>query len=679
MFSPAMQAAVSRSGRCYRAYLKLTTCDDQTLYFRSHPDVLTPPGETSTAEIIEISASSQGVDFEESRTTIGDFNFRVKDIDDTLTRFIGSIRSCSIGGTKLQYFAGYEELGCEEYHCVQTTIIDSVSFKGRGYTFQASDPSRLGRTEIFTPRCGKTVGDVYDDSARQGFFSEPKNLTRSDGQVINTNGLLLDEPSSNGDYGSIWIEHPLPDLEPGPDGKVHIVYKCEILEIEAQERQEFPRVNLPGEFIPEVIATRYRIVERRQFGSTSIEVPSNGLVIRNNSNICQSTTIRGSGPEILHQIMTGKNIDGTDSGLPSSFHAGVDLDYVKSETFSQYPELLNDELEFVNPKPGDAKAFWEEQILRWMDAFLLIDCDGRFCLTPHDEPTENDNARIINEDDIIRCSEINEDNDVVTALIFAWDKDPCSDDFLSTDSVELSDGYLETNCIRRKARTCQFEGVRTNFATGQSIKNRVCSWLSRRASPKWTMNIDLCIENGDLVPGDKIRLQTDRIRDYNDPNLSINRVFEVKNVNWDFRLGVVSIDICTRSKPASFEFYGQCVGQTNACGTDHCEGRTVLPVQNGIIPAGTTLEVPAGDYCHIGDLRIDGVLRLSTPGNLGLVIDGVLSGDGLIDTVGQGYPGGPAQTRVRSGGSFQGNGWGTNYSEGGYIVECGEDRGDINS
>ena len=75
-----MQQSVNRIGRCYRAYLKLTSCKGRELYIPSHPDVNTPDP-TSTAGIVEISSNSQGVDFENSRTTVGDLTFRIVDFD----------------------------------------------------------------------------------------------------------------------------------------------------------------------------------------------------------------------------------------------------------------------------------------------------------------------------------------------------------------------------------------------------------------------------------------------------------------------------------------------------------------------------------------------------------------------------------------------------------------------
>lgn len=677
MFSPAMQRAVDSSGRCFRAYLKLTTCDERTVYLRSHPDVLTPPGETSTAEIMELSASSQGVDFEESRTTIGDFSFRVVDIDDTLTDFIASLDTCSLGGTRVQYFAGYEQLGCEEFHCVQTTIINRVSFKGKGYTFNATDPSRLGRTEIFPKVTGKMLGDVYDDQTRPNFAVRPNNVITEDGQTINVNGLLLNETNDAGNYGFFYVEQDEP-FSASPDGKTYVVYECEILEVELVGQSVFPQQLLDlGRFVPEIKASAYRVIDRTQFATTPLEVSNDGLVMRNESEICQSVTLKGSAPDLLHQIMTGKNIDGTDAELPDGYHAEIDLDYVKSESFSAFPEYFNDELEFVNPKAGDAKSFWEEQILRWLDAYLLIDCEGRFCLRPHDEPTENDNARIINESHVLRCGEIDEDTNVTTSIALAWDKDPCEDQFLSTESMETGSQTLKDRCLVRKVQICRFEGVRTNNESARAIRNRACQWLSRRISPKWSLPLTLCIDQGDLLPGDKVRVQLDRVRDYNSPQRSLNRVFEIRNVTWDFQLGVVEVDLCTRAKAPDPQLFSECLGATGSCGRNHCQGRRILDVQGGVIPAGTTLTVPPGEYCHDGDLRIDGVLRMEGSGNLGLIVNGTLSGTGLIDTSGQGFNGGQGQTAFVNGSSFVGRGWGTNNSQGGAVIECFGSNNDL--
>lgn len=680
MFNDRMRDAVTRVNHCFRAYLKMTTCNGEELYIRSHNDIPTPDALTTTAGVASLSSFSQGVDFETSRTSIGGFNFRLLDFDRTFAQWMRDLQACSLSKTKVQYFAGYQFLCLEDYHCVQTAQLSRMSFKNKGYDFEAQDPTRIGRKKIFPRTCGRVVGNVYNTVRDRNRDGDPEGLLNEDG----TFDLLDTEISSTpittevaDTYGYLHLEadtYFVDDDSENIQQEILVKVDCEVMRLVYVSEKEYPALFNAAEERTQarVVVRRYRITARSVERTQGLNIPENGLIIRDDKEICRANVLKGKATDIMYQIMTGYSLETGELVANQFDHAQIPREIIKTETFEN-PIFNSSELEFIAPDEIDAKAFWEDQILRWLDAYLIVDGKGNLCLVPHDEPSEDQNAREITDNEIIRCSDIEEDTNVTTGYYMSWDKDSCSNNFLSNSPVEIGSGDLAIDCLERKIEICRFEGVRTNFQTATAVRNRACRWLSNRASPKWSMSVTLCIDYGDIVPGDKLRVTSDQITNHQDPELKFSRVFEVRDVEANFAEGIVEVQLQTRAKPASERVYSGCIDSFSACARGHCDGRTVLPIIGNTIPAGTVLDLPAGEYCFVGDLIVDGTIRQSTPGTLGLAITGTLSGAGTITTKGQGLGGRAGTTSIRSS-TVTGIGSGDNNSQGGAFGRCQEDQ-----
>lgn len=654
-FSSAMQAAVTRINKCLRVYLKLTTCDGQELYIRSHRDIATPAGLTSEAEIAQIDGSSQRVDFETSDTTIGTFSFRILDFDYAFTKWLKELQKCSLGGARVAIYIGYEGVQCDAYYCAGTYLITGMKNKYKGYDFSAKDTQSLGNNDLFLEQCFGQFGDLYQTGStlptgdqaneRQGFIARYQDEILEDGSY----GELWFPGDANNRFTFINASEDDPALNSPLNSNTGYIKKdCEIMKVQWIGGQELDGTGAVLDNVGNVTVAatqglsvnQYRIIERGAFGSKICEADNDGKVVSDGEKFCVAPYIAGSAKWVLYAIMTGLDYNNPDADfiLPNNnrtafAHAQIPPELIDKDCLEQF----TGDLEFICPPEYKAKAFWQEQILRWLDAYFLIDCEGKMCLTPHELPDLSSADRYIDRRDIIRCTALEEDLDVTTMLFVSWDYDPCDESFKGTTGIALEAEVM--SCFPRKQDICQFIGVRSTIDNGQSIINRMCNRTQRNGTPKWRTTMTLCIEHADLMPGQKIKVRNGVQLDYMGEDLFLDRVFEISSKRIEWTRGTVDLELIAPTKePVDLE---QCYQFREPCGANHCRGREDLAiyVPGYVVPAGTTTQIPAGDYCVRGDLVIDGTLKQNTPGTLNILATGTITVNGKIDTVGMGETG----------------------------------------
>lgn len=708
-FSPSMQSAVSRINKCLRAYLVLTTCDDASqIYIKSHNDVATPVGATSTAQIIDIGNNSQNVNFASSVTTTGSFTFKIADVDRTFSQWMRDMKQCTLSGSTVSIFIGYEDVQCDEYYCAGTYVIKNLRAKHKIYTITAKDPQSLGNNDIFQERCFKHFGDLYEDqipplideNGDRRDEAEREGTIRRDTPAIfedtgnptgNTTVTFVDDTVK---YGELYLasdelvefEYVIQDLNSKPyfnrfsgidaDERMQkigfIKHNCEIMLVKATIQwtesaiQDDP-FTPENEFRSEISGYAYDILERGLFGSPRSR-PENedGIVIKDGDEICVAPILEGDAGYLLNAIMTGNDLQGNpvleNDGSAVLKNAGINQKFVDVDCLQDF----NEPLQFVCPPPYKAKTFWQEQILRWTDSHFIVNCDGKMCLTRRNAPEDSAVVRTINAKDIVDCGNLELDSEVTTSFFIAWDYDPCEERFLNTVGSFID--AEETECLEDKQDFCQFLGVRTDLSNYQLIKQKACRTLYRDGIPRWNFNLTVCIEFADIQPGQKIRVVNGLVLDYFGSQMTLDRAFEVNSNSADWRRGTVTFNLSAPVKESIGTFsLEKCFEARQPCATNHCDGRTDLLDEIGTynIPAGDVQPIPSGNYCVNGDLVIDGVLKQSTPGTLNIVATGVITVNGKIDTSGMGEPGHTGITQ-----NTQGNFYGDNISQGARAAAC---------
>ena len=703
MFSPAMQEAVTQNHFCYRAYIVLTSCLGEKLYIESHEDVGTPPEQTSSALLSRVGGRSQGVDARESVTTIGATQFQIIDFDAQLTEWLSRLRECHLGGATIQYFVGEESVPFGEYHCVSTTVIQDLDTKFKRYTFNTDDTTRIGRKDIFDEVCAPSFGSLFEFDFTGGIL--PVNASGARG--IENARTIYTSPVDPADDGVAGLELPddvgyfgllstLQQDEPfqilagrynEPPGIFVKTDNCEILELAPAVGQ------IIAEAIPEEVDSRGRVIQEAGAASTGFAYPiigraqlgtqipdsSRGESITDGSAICQALTLKGPVPFVLYALMTGKHIETGEDVLPTGSHAAVDPDFIDlscmgiDENGNRHPtvasELWKQELDFRCPAMVDAKAFWEEQVLSYVNHYLRVDCNGRWCLTPLPRIGEfNEETRSVNHDDIIRIEPLRERYDFPTGISYGFDKDPCSDSFNNGVLFTLNDDT--TACVEPNIIVRRYEGVRSSLDSVQRVRSKACRTLFEYSQPQWTTEIELCLRYADIQQGDSIRVTSSLVFDYHGTTVTLDRPFHVGRTNIDWLQGTVRLSLSTPTKPVTLDQLAQCdrVGNPCASAAMYTEGRTQLPVGGDVVTGA--LRVPAGNYYHDGNLRIEGSIEQTTRGTLNIAVNGIVSGSGQINTSGAGKMGQPGFEAATPQNITDLSAYGSNRSQGGVQVRC---------
>lgn len=657
-FSEALQSSITRINKCLRAYLKLTTCDDEEIYIRSHNDVFTPPESTSDAGIISIGNTSQSVNFSSSVTTTGSFSFKIADFDKNFSRWMRGLTQCGLAGSTVSIFIGYDDVSAENFFCAGTYIINNMRSKNKIYTFSAKDPQSQGNTDLFQEKCYKHFGDLYEDevpSAAGRDVSEREDVIRRF------------SPNDSGDWGELFL---LSDLRPRFDFAIadlqnkdfaqgtrlagpfnvkdqavigFIKHECEVFLVEYNGTWSRDAINddpftEEDEGLSAISGHRYRILQRAVYDTQYESADDDGKVISDGDEFCIATILDGPANFILNAVMTGNDLEGNPvfPNDTTTRNAGIDQDKINLDCL----EGFDSPMRFVCPPEYKAKTFWQDQILRWLDAYFVVSCEGQLCLTQRESPENSSVTRVIEQGDVINCGELQLDSDVTTSLFIAWDYDSCNENFLSTTGSFLD--TEETKCLTKKEEKCQFLGVQTNLLNYQLVEQKMCRTLYRDGIPRWRFSLTVCIEFADLLPGSKVRVRNGLILDYLGSEMTMDRNFEINSVSPDWREGTVTFNLSAPIKENIGTFsLENCFKPREPCGTLHCLNRTDLAdvIGSYTVPLGQEVTVPAGNYCVNGTLNVQGTLRQSTRGTLNIVATGGINVSGKIDTSGMGEPG----------------------------------------
>ena len=681
-FSPSMQNAITRINKCLRAYLKLTTCDGDEVYIRSHNDVATPGVLTSSAGIISITSTSQNVDFSTSVTTTGSFTFTIADFDKMFSAWMRNLNQCTISGSRVEIFIGYEGVSCDQFYCAGTYVITNFSVKNKIYKISAKDPQSLGNNDIFKERCYKHFGSIFDGRIPvedRNSFDESERIVHRTIQPGESDYGILTLQAEEPIQFSYAIENidnslngaSLLELATVDDNVGFMKIGCEVVLVAfdgtwgVPEIPDDPTTN-ENEGRTGVSGYRYRILDRTLFGTSFAEADNENRIINDGDEVCVANIMEGSAAYILSVVMTGHDLNGNELpviGGETVNHAGIDPSYLNRECLEPFTNIP---MRFVCPPDYKAKTFWQEQLLRWMDAYFVISCEGQMCVKPRSAPEDAKVTRTIKQGDIVNMGELVMDSDVTTSLFIAWDYDACEEQFLSTTGTFLEAD--ETRCLSRKEEQCLFLGVQTDLSNFQLVEQKMCRTLHRDGIPRWNLSLTTCIEHADIIPGNELRVQDGLTIDYFGEQMHLDRVFEVNGTNANWANGTVTFELSSPVKENVGSFnLDKCFNARQPCGSQHCVGRIDLIdiINTYNVPTGQVIDIPAGDYCATSDVNIDGTLRLSTPGTLSLVVDGILTVNGKIETIGMGEPGKSGLTS-NANSTF----YGINQGQGGTSLTC---------
>lgn len=421
--------------------------------------------------------------------------------------------------------------------------------------------------------------------------------------------------------------------------------------IECGEKER-ARVRVPYE--------RYTITERGLFNTPVCRIfDDEGVLIKDGADISQAVILEGALPEVLYTALTGRRYADDDEAwirddnalLIPDYSARIAPRYIDKQSFSQsaVPDLWDLSMRFVCPADDVAIDFIELEILRWASHYLREEPDGRLSLQPLNEINEEHVVDVITEDDVFGSpQQITEDWQQPTQLTVAWDWDTCEEKYRSSHLI-VNEHATADNCFQRIADYCAFQGVRSDVFSAPAIRNHMRNWLSYKSVPTGKSCTPICLSKAlSLRVGQTVMLESSQHRDrFASKPQVMRRPVGISSLRYQHDQGtaVMCYELPLKDPyPSDFEF------SSVPCGTvdSYCEGRTELSTVINIAKDGRLLDdvstIPAGQYCHVGDLTLSGTLNIEATDEthtFGLAVAGklTLASDFRLEGDEQGFPG----------------------------------------
>lgn len=611
----AKNSSLSKEPR-YTIEVSFDDANTDLYYFTSHSDSATPPAATVISSIIEgLSVTSQSIKPEKALASIGSISFDVVDKDNAVRAAQASELAF---GNSLKYkrvvvYMGYEGLAWADYITVQTQIIDSVTYKDGTYSFKCSDVQRLERKDIF---------DLARTTLASSITASQDTIT-----VYDTSEFEAVKHSSS------WSDAPSQTV-------YYVKIEDEVIRATGKTATTFTgctRGALNTKASAHTINTSDSADRRTEVSEyVYLEMPA---------------------PKLIYAIMTGI-LHGDSANLPTSWHLGIDTDYVKLSDFTGAGDdvwNLSDEsigavLRFEGEQKQDGKKFIETQINLAIASFNPVYSTGELGLKRMANVISNAAPVMeLNEDNIVSYGSLKHDMGAVrNHLRFLWNWEPTKEKFtrsnilFDTDSITLN-GLSVPEVVKLR-------GINGNHHTTKTIEQIFDKLRDRYSEPPIKINIVTQFINNTIEVGDVIQLNVSQIMDYN-TDAEINRAFEVQRVSIDWIKGTVNLSLFGSAVKAgtivrsatntvlSDAYYTNegnnlktYVGGGYDAGTDYSADHIVANCQ---LTGGSDLTNASYIFYHDGDLTIDTGVTVTITENMQLRVKGFLTVNGTINGKGQ--------------------------------------------
>lgn len=595
------------------------------VYFTSHASTATPVGETVFSGVIKkISSTSQKIEPEQGRSTIGSISVELVDLAGALTTHFKSKDIADIGlrQRRVRVFQGFVGMSWSDISSnpIQTQIVDSLDQEKGYYRLRCADIQRVTRKEIFKPvktRLTQSVdssqlllpvlsidsiqlvahGSSYTDAPDQSVF-----YARIEDEVVRCTGTVVDPH-----LGNCYVADKRGALNTLP--AAHEVDAADT-DDRGQEVVEFFYLELPA-------------------------------------------------VKLAYALLTGELLGQEGESLPLNWHAGVDPQFVRQSDFenigSDLYDASNDSgliLRFAGEEAQDGKRFIETQICLLAGCFMPVYATGELGLKRFSNVLyESPYVMEINEDNIVSHGQLIVDmRSIRNLLSVSWNYDFIREKL--TRQKILVDDVSRFKHKDAPAKAISFRGLHGSRHTSATLEGLFDRLRDRYSGPPLRLKVSCLPKTSLLEVGDVVRVKLSTISDYQIGS-DIDRSMEVQSiaVNWDD--GSVSLELLGSSEgatPISSTSGGLGSVLSDAWyvseGTDLASypGVTVTDIGGvghitaGTIVGGATLE--EGIYYYDGDLELDAGVDLFIEDNVQLRVKGFFQINGSINGVAAGLPGG---------------------------------------
>jgi len=331
-----------------RLVVKIAFDTNADIFFTSHSDI-TISGETVVSNVLrKTSSTTQRIDPNNARATIGAINFELIDVAEAVTTVFRDQLDDDNGlrGKTVELYLGYIDLGWNDFRLEQTQIIDkSMSYKDGVYRVQCRDIQREARKQIFEIPKTRLAADV--------------SIGDSTIDVFDASGF---EPVT---HGTSYTQDP----------------STSIFYFKIKKGDGFEICSATG-----ATATSFTGVSRGLFGTDETT-----HTIKNSENSSPEITeyiyLEMPAVKLIYALLTGVLVNESAS-LPDHYHLGIQEDWVDLSAFTGIGTDLYDHEDdqnglvtrFQGLTKTDGKRFIEQQLLLLSGCVTPILPNGKLSL-----------------------------------------------------------------------------------------------------------------------------------------------------------------------------------------------------------------------------------------------------------------------------------------------------------
>lgn len=617
-------AHASSTVRERRFYIKIepnpgTPADD--IYIVSNSDVtIGAAGTVLAARILSARISTQRLNPDEGRATIGSMSFDVLDVNGSFTTRLRTellTNGRGLRGKRCTVYNGFRELSYDEYEIEDTQVVESVKYRaGARWSVQCRDIQREMRKTIFEPVVM--------------YLTQPLSETATTIEVNSTAGLQAVE------HGTSYSDAPSSTV-------AYVKIDDEIIRV--------PAAGIGATQLTNCVRGRLRT---RAAEHTTDETAG---TLRG-KEVSEVIYLELPVPKLVYGLLTGVLIGQTGT-LPDHWHLGIDAsDYVRLSEFQTIGADLYVSADdtagmkelYILTGSEDGKRFIEREVLRKYGLFLPVHANGELGLR-RGQPVLSGSATVgtISDRFIIGDVELRFDmTKIINVIEIGWnyiDDEPSRR--LTIEDTESIAAWGRASVLEVGAR-----GLAGSIHTDSRVRDLYESLRDRYSGPPILTSVDCQASLFLFEVGDVVRVQTSHVKDFtNTVTDSLDRAFEIQGVTKNLMTGRTKFDLFGSSQragplpplesatPLPDSYY-------TAAGTDLAslpgvvDGGAELTLPNGLTITGNAdVTNAAAIYYATKSVRIPTGNVVDYTQNVQLRIRGTLTVDGELNGAGNGLVG----------------------------------------
>lgn len=262
------------------------------------------------------------------------------------------------------------------------------------------------------------------------------------------------------------------------------------------------------------------------------------------SRVKNFVVIQDNPVNIMLRILTstGLGTNGAYDDLPASAGLGIDEDDVAVLAMEEQRDrwLLGFNMKFELFDLTEAKRFLESEVLRFVNAYPLVDNEGRLSMTLYTPPLPTIQIRELSDDNLVEAPTWQ--GNLLARFFFneidmEYDWDFKTGTFGTRAFFEDSTSQVKYNDVR--TLSMQSRGIRTAIMGQPRIDKIALRALQRFANPSPIIRAKAFMTERIAEPGDILRLTTTKLPDLSRGSMGVqDQMVEALQVGTDYQRGL---------------------------------------------------------------------------------------------------------------------------------------------